>query len=507
MNGGVEKLFLFALSLQNSTKYHSIKAFVYNIFENDHFYYKKFMDIFLIFLVMVSTGLYLYNIRHENSGLLELTEWFTVAIFTIEYLARLWVSSSGHQSLLRYFGEKNETGTQANFLEAIAVPSKEKVIFMLKPLSVIDLVSIFPALQILRVFKLFRYSEGARNFFSVFKDKRQEVAILGMLIAIAIFMSSALFYVFEQNNKGIDTFFDAIYWSSITISTVGYGDISPITKEGRLVAIILVFSGLGVIAMLTSLVTTGLSQKISELKEQKNVDSSKRLESFIIIAGFGDMGTDLASRLYEAKMPFIIFDKDEEKVKNANDLGYYALHYDATKPSCLKDIKIDQKATAIACLTNSDITNISISIAARSIGYSGYIVARAVEARNEDKMRLVGVNSVISHAIGANSAIQCFDNPVLHKIATSLVNASEGIGIEEIKLTGIENHINIEELELEGLGCVLLGIFCAEDEDNFIFNPPLKEIKLYKNSTLIVFGKTKRIESLRMAIAKIGGSK
>ena len=499
MNKSLELLFWFSSILSNSSGYIQSKKFVYNLLENEHFYPKKYVNFLLISAVLLSNILYLYDIRHATEAYIHTIEICITSFFVLEYALRFWVASDGHKKIIEYFQDKNETGRKAKFSEALLAPIRQKIRFIIRPLSLIDLISIFPSFAILRIFKLFRYSRGSQNFFAVFMDKKHEVSILAALIAITIFMSSALFYVFEQKNEHIQSFFDAVYWATITISTVGYGDISPLTQEGRILAIILVFSGLGVIAMLTSLVTTGLAQKISELKEQKNIDISMRLTSYILIIGFGDMGVDLCAKLAKRKVPFLIFDKDERAVNEALSLGYNALVIDASRHSDFKEMNVAKKAIDIICLTDSDITNISITLTARSLGYKGRIIARASESRNEDKMRLVGVNSVINHTIGANQAIQYYNSPVLYKIANALIYEGHDVSIEEI-VAPVSTKTSVNDLDLEGLGCVLLGVFRADENDSFIFNPPSCEFEIFAGDTMVVYGKTRRIEGLRKCI-------
>ena len=98
---------------------------------------------------------------------------------------------------------------------------QNKLMFILHPMSIIDLLSIHPELRPLRLFKIFRYSEITRGLFDTLSTKKYEFGLLFVLIFMTVFIASSLFYVFESDNPKITNYFDAVYWAVITIATVG----------------------------------------------------------------------------------------------------------------------------------------------------------------------------------------------------------------------------------------------------------------------------------------------
>ena len=501
MNNITEWLIFVAIFLSNSKRYAKAKKIAYNLLENEHSPYRRYVDGFLIIAVFASVGLYLYDIRNDLSPLLQCIATLFTVIFIIEYALRLWLCSDGSRDILKLISKKNEMGITPSVVEILNAPLKNKLIWMSNPMSIIDLISIFPQFRIVRIFKLFRYSDGSRNLLSVFQEKRQELLILIILIIVALFMASALFYFFEQANDNVNTFFDAIYWAVITITTVGYGDISPITTQGRALAIFLVFSGIGVIAMLTSIVTAGLTQKLLEIKERKNMDSLEKAKHYVIIIGFSRLSQDLCKILSEQKKSFVVVDKNEEAVKKAWQLNYRAILADVSEQDILRDtLNTRQKATTVACLTSSDITNISIALAVKSLGAQATIIARCTEPKNRSKMELAGINMVVDYYFGAIILAHCINKPVIYQTISNMVfSLSSNVAIDEIK---VHNKDDVDLIFLD-TDCIVLGVF--RDNGEFFFNPSNVEFVLQNNDIIVVVGRPLRIEGIKLELAQKKG--
>ena len=127
-------------------------------------------------------------------------------------------------------------------------------------------------------------------------------------------------------------------------------DVVPSTTESKIASIFLVFAGLGVLAMLTSLVTTTLGQKISAVREQKNHEHIEKLKDYALICGFGKMGEELSHRMHDSRVEFIIVDFNRERVEYAKSLGFKAFFGDATRVETLKALDAGIKASSVICI-------------------------------------------------------------------------------------------------------------------------------------------------------------
>ncbi len=122
----------------------------------------------------------------------------------------------------------------------------------------------------------------------------------------------------EVNDK-VNDFFDAVYWSLITISTVGYGDIVPLTPEGKMVTLVLIINGFLVIAFSTSIVTTALAERMEKIKKNRVENEVKNLEEFVIICGYDNMAKNLAYQLKKHKKKLLIVDDNENRIASAKE--------------------------------------------------------------------------------------------------------------------------------------------------------------------------------------------
>ena len=228
--------------------------------ENDIF--SKCYDIFMI--IAITLSLIPLFFKH-NSAFFNLLDKVCVSIFILDYLFR-WLTAD------------------YKFKENKAI-SFVKYPFSL--MALIDLISILPSLTILnsgfkllrlfrmlrafrvvRAFKLLRYSKNASMIMNVFN--RQKVALSYVLaLAIAYIVISAL-VIFNVEPTTFDSFFDAIYWATVSLTTVGYGDLYPVTTIGRTVAMVSSLFGIAIIALPAGIITAGYMNELRDLAEDKD---------------------------------------------------------------------------------------------------------------------------------------------------------------------------------------------------------------------------------------------
>jgi voltage-gated potassium channel len=196
-------------------------------------------------------------------------EIFSLAVFSIEYIARVWSCVSRKE---------------------YSKPITGRLRFMAKPMSLIDLLAVLPfylpfvhtdlrfirALRLFRIFrvaKLGRYSTSARLFGRVFKDSKEELVITFMVMILLIVMTSSFMY-FAENEAQPDKFPDipsTMWWSVVTLTTVGYGDIYPVTTLGKFFAALVSILGIGMFALPTGVLGANFVQEIQKQKSNKKV--------------------------------------------------------------------------------------------------------------------------------------------------------------------------------------------------------------------------------------------
>lgn len=200
---------------------------------------------FLIFYSLVAYFLELEYAGTDNSreGYLFFlwSERVVAGIFTIEYLVRWFCSKDRRKYLTSPMG----------LVDLISVAPFYVGFFV--PVQYLRLVR---TLRILRLFKIYRYNDALKSFVSSFAMIKSELKIIGVAILVLVFMSATAEYEFERvaQPEMFSKYSDALWWSLITLTTVGYGDMFPITMGGRITALVTLALGLGIFGTFLSLI-------------------------------------------------------------------------------------------------------------------------------------------------------------------------------------------------------------------------------------------------------------
>lgn len=506
---------LLALSfkLEVSTKYKSTKSFVYNLLDNNSYIYKKYFDFFMIFLVLSTIGILIFEVNHKQIGYFDYYETFAIIIFILEYLGRLWLSSNTHEIIIEDYENSQILDKKYNILASLKKILKIKLAYILSPIALIDLLAILPyyrPLRILRIFlvfrllKILRYTNSLKQFSGVFVERKFELFTLAILYVIVVFFGSTIMFIYEGQegiNAQVNGFFDAIYWSIITISTVGYGDVTPITVEGKLVTLVLIISGFLVIAFGTSIITTGLSDRMKLIKEERLEAEASKMKDFSIVCGYGKMGQSLCEELAKIGKKFIIIDICEENIEYSKSKNYLSIKADATNIDLLENIGVNKGAKDVIALCNDDAVNISIILSARTLNPNINIIARVNKENSSDKFKIAGANSIIlanqiSAYVSANHLGQAVAFEAIDEI---LLNNDTGANLDEIEVLEGSDIINkdVKYIDFSKYNLTLLGIINANKKSDFIFNPLYSNYIIKEKDILIVIGYKIAISQLK----------
>jgi voltage-gated potassium channel len=223
----------------------------------------KFSSIY-DFIMMMTIIISIVPLAFKETNIIfQWIDYITVSIFIIDYLLRLITADYKiRKSVVSFF------------------------VYPITPMAVIDLLSILPSisvlnsgfrllklfrllrtLKVLRAFKFLRYSKSFDIIASVFKRQKKVLSAVATM-AIAYILISAL-VIYNVEPESFETFFDAIYWATISLTTVGYGDIYPITTIGRIVTMISSAFGIAIIALPSGVITAGY---LDEINKDKNAE-------------------------------------------------------------------------------------------------------------------------------------------------------------------------------------------------------------------------------------------
>lgn len=498
--------------LDSSYSYNLLKEFTRNILENNQYPYKKYFDFFMIFLVLSTIGILIYEVNHTKVEILNTYEYFAIAVFIIEWLGRLWVYSDIRKTVINDYEETVFLAKKYKLSKSLRKAIKEKFEFIFSPMSIIDLLAILPAyrpLRVLRVFMLFRlfkilrYTNSLKEFLNIFVERKFELYTLGMLSGIVIFFGSTIIFVYEGTgvNENINNYFDAVYWSLITISTVGFGDIVPVTPEGKFVTLILIINGFLVIAFSTSIVTTALAERMESIKVTRIENEVQKLKEFVVVCGYDIMAKNLAKELLKEKTKVLIVDTDQEKIVAAKDDNFLAILGDSTNMDFLTKIGIGDGATTIIALSDDDATNLSIVLGARTLDENIQIITLVNDQEVENKLKLAGANFIInSNQISAYVAGEYIGQPVAFEAVDGiLLNDDISAQVDEIEIVDGMNIIgkNLNIINFEDYNLTLIGAIDSSNEHEFIFNPVSLDYIIKEKDILIVIGYKESLKELK----------
>lgn len=223
-----------------------------------------------------------HSIKLDYGDWLYKFEIFSVVVFTVEYILRVWSCVD----LDEYQGNK---------------PWKQRMSYMLSPMSIIDLVAILPfylqyffaidlrflrVLRILRVFKLTRYFGAVQLLYKVLRDERHALFAAFSILFITLIVSSSGIYLIEREIQP-DKFGSipaAMWWAMATLTTVGYGDVTPVTPGGKLFGGIITIAGMGMVALPTGIIVSGFSEQL-RLRRQKFTALVKQVLEDDVVTG------------------------------------------------------------------------------------------------------------------------------------------------------------------------------------------------------------------------------
>ncbi|MBU1658982.1 ion transporter [bacterium] len=492
----------FSYSLNASKTYQKTKHFFYNLLENDTFQYKKYFDLFMITLIFMSVAILIREVKsHVSDYLLYFNNYIISIIFLTEYLLRLWVNSSITEIIIKRSEYDAMLNTKFNLSIALLDILKVKIRYIVSARAIIDLLAIIPFFHqlrllrifiLFRVFKLFRYARSFQTFTSVLATKKFEFITLLMFSGIVIFVSSVLIYVMEANNPDspIDTLYEAVYWSIVTISTVGYGDITPVTDAGRFVAMLVIIAGIAVLAFTTSIVVSAFTEKLDEIKETKIVDDVSKLKQFYLICGYENVAEEVAKKLL-SHSNVIVLDEDVKRIENAKKDGLIALNYDPGSVESYKKLRIDidTQVKAILCLRESDVENVYTALTVRSINKDVFILSILMNDIHRNKLNFAGVNEILyAKELVGMIAKEFVGKPVAFEVIHALRSDYSNIDIEEIVVNErmLESFYCVAELHNSKYRVVLLGIYKQKNK-RFLFNP-IDTTLLEQGDYLLVIG-------------------
>jgi voltage-gated potassium channel len=222
------------------------------IFEADTISGKLF-DIVLIASILISVIVVMLDsikpINEEYGKLLYQLEWFFTILFTLEYFLRLFSVGKPLKYATSFFGVVDLLAILPTYIGLLFPATRYFTV-----------VRILRVLRIFRVLKFVQYLGAAKTLLAALKQSRRKITIFIFTVLTIVIIFGSLMYVIEGGENGFTSIPRSIYWAIVTLTTVGYGDISPVTPLGQAFAAFIMILGYGIIAVPTGIVTAELTR-------------------------------------------------------------------------------------------------------------------------------------------------------------------------------------------------------------------------------------------------------
>jgi voltage-gated potassium channel len=319
---------------------------------------------------------------------------------------------------------------------------------------------------------------------------RARIRIVLMSVLAAILLGTVVFHLVEGWS-----ILDSLYVTAQTVTTVGFGDLTPRTVFGRIFATLFMVVGVGIV--LYALTSTMQSIVHSELFAQYGHSRKmSKLRDHFIICGAGRVGSHLIRSLRAVDGVFVVIESDQRKVEALMDLGVPVLLRDATLEETLMEAGVKHARGLATCLPD-DADNVYVVLTARDLNPNIHIVARAAEEQAENKLIRAGANRVVAPTIiGGHRMAMALTKPAVGDFLDSVTANHLELGFEQLEVDPVSSLVDrklSETVIRSELNIVIVSI--RRDDGEIIFNPS-GETKIEGGDMLIAIGNPESLSRL-----------
>ena len=233
----------------------------------------RLVALFLMVLI-IANGLAVMletvkELEFKYSGYFYLFELVSVAVFTLEYILRLWAVT------LNPIYKKPLSGRLRYALTPMALIDMAAILPFYLPIALsidLRLLRLLRLFRLFRLFKMTRYVESMKTFQNVFKAKKTELTLTAVLIGLLLVFASSAMYAVENESQPdkFSSIPETLWWGVITLTTIGYGDIYPITPLGKVIGGFIAFLGIGLFALPAGILASGFSEELQKQRERRH---------------------------------------------------------------------------------------------------------------------------------------------------------------------------------------------------------------------------------------------
>ncbi len=312
-----------------------------------------------------------------------------------------------------------------------------------------------------------------------------------LIIAMIMIVGSIGFMIIEHMTP-----INSLYMAVITVSTVGFGEVAPLSEEGRLfVVFLIIFSVIAVTTAASSLGQVIIEGQLrSVLGRRKMKSKIKNLSEHHIIAGYGRVGRQVADAYTQRKVPFIVVENNNDAINRLEADGHIYIEGEAIEDEALIRAGVERAKVLVSTLP-SESDNVYMALSAREMNKDLHIICRADHPDGEKKLKRAGANHVVSpHILGGMRMAMASLRPNVVDFMQMTTMSDAGLGIEEIVLPTSSRFVGkslIDSKIKADYGITVIGI--RRGDTPLKINPSPTE-SLNGNDILLLIGSTDNLE-------------
>ncbi|MBP2133227.1 voltage-gated potassium channel [Methanomicrobium sp. W14] len=248
---------------------------------------------FIVLIIVSSASVILSSLKNfENYILFLVIDVVSVLVFTVEYILRLWCCTENRDFRRPFFGRIRYAVTPLAIIDLLAILPFYLPLFIGIDLRILRILRLF---RIFRLFKLARYTQSFNLLKKVILHEKEALVMTLFILALVIVIASTLMY-YAENSVQPEAFASiphSMWWAVATLTTVGYGDVYPVTPMGKIMASVIAIAGIGFVALPTGILSSGYIREINCEKETAcNFNISEEIEKVSLLYSKGYLTTD-----------------------------------------------------------------------------------------------------------------------------------------------------------------------------------------------------------------------
>jgi voltage-gated potassium channel len=322
--------------------------------------------------------------------------------------------------------------------------------------------------------------------------------VIGISIALLlVFSAGVIGYMIIEHWPALDS----LYMTVITLASVGFMEVHPLTQHGRIFTIFLILGGTGILVygvstFIAFVVEGELTDTLRRRKMQKQIDA---MTGHYIICGAGQSGKYIIEEMNKMLKEFVVIEKNPEKTKSLSDQKTFYVHGDATHNSTLQAAGIE-RACGLVTTLHSDAENLLVVFTAKRLNPKIRVISKAIEEESEQKIRMAGADSVVMPNFigGLRMASELIRPSVVSFLDVMLRSKDKTIRIDELSISDSSCYKNktLRETGILSRRDVTVVALRNHSTDVYEFNPPADTV-LAAGDTVILMGDINSITSIK----------